>query len=290
MRDCLMQPHDGETSESAPIPHLTIIWEDHHMQIVDFSRSFMTWRIDLLKKPPATVSHKPPSSLNNARVPLDCRCEIVEKASGQLREFLLGVNCKTERVGVERDIWTEPNADFVPVLSSEQFMAIKAFDFAGRQVPFYPPSRGMQPERQIESLNDAFDSVRVDIAWCEGEALESAGQIVAAVLGNETLAARTTIENERYVALIEYPIKTMNASERDDIYQPDTGPVLFPDLSREPGDLMAGFNLAFVAFNCPDWAEFLVRAPTPVNAEVSVHHYSRSVRLDTRNQIIRIPR
>ena len=120
------------------------------MKTVDFSRSSMTWRIDSLKKPPATVSHKPPSTLNNARIPLDCRCEILEKASGQSLEFVLGVNCKTERVGVDRDIWTEPNADFVPVMSREQFMAIKSFDYAGRQVPFYPATRGMQPERQIE--------------------------------------------------------------------------------------------------------------------------------------------
>ena len=260
------------------------------MQTVDFSRSFMTWRIDLLVKPPATVSHEPPSSLNNARIPLDCRCEIREKATGQSQEFVLGVNCKTERVGVERDIWTEPNADFVPIMSRDQFMTLKAFDCAGKQVPFYPPSRGMQPERQVGSVAEAFDSVRIDVAWCEGEVLESAGQIVAAVLDNEVLVARTEIENERYVALIEYPVKSMNASERDDIYQPDTGPVLLPDLSREPADLIAGFDLAFVAFNCPDWAEFLVRVPTAVNDEISVHHYSHSIRLDTRNRIVRVVR
>ena len=260
------------------------------MKTVDFLRSFMTWRIDLLKKPPATVSHKPPSSLNNARIPLDCRCEILEKATGQSQEFVLGVNCKTERVGVDRDIWTEPNADFVPIMSSAHFMALKAFDRAGKQVPFYPPSRGMQPERQVGPLEEMFDSVRIDVTYCDGEILESAGQIVTAVLENEVLVARTEIENDRYVALIEYPAKSMNASERDDIYQPDTGPVLFPDLSREPDDLIAGFELAFVAFNCPDWAEFLVRVPTPISEEVSVHHYSKSVRLNTHNQIIRVTR
>ena len=29
------------------------------MQAIDFSRSFLTFRIDTLKKPPQTVSHKP---------------------------------------------------------------------------------------------------------------------------------------------------------------------------------------------------------------------------------------
>lgn len=257
------------------------------MKTVDFSRSFMTWRIDLLVKPPATASHKPPTSLNNARIPLDCRCEILDRRTGESQEFVLGVNCKTERVGVDRDIWTEPNADFVPIMSRTQFMMLKQFDCAGKQVPLYPPSRGMQPERQVGYVDDAFDSLKIDIHYGAGEALERADQIVAAILSNDVLVARTEIQNERYVAMLEFPVKSVNASERDNIYQPDTGPVLFPELTREPEDLIAGFELAFVAFNTPDWAEFLIRVPTPVNGDVSVHHYSRSVRLDTRNQIVR---
>ena len=258
------------------------------MKTVDFSRSFMTWRIDLLNKPPATASHNPPFTLNNARVPLDCRCEITDKEAGASQEFVLGANCKTERVGVERDIWTEPNADFVPIMSRKQFMLLKTFDQADKQVPLYPPSLGMQPERQVGGIAGAFDSVRIDVCHCEGEVLESTEQIVAAVLKNEVLVAQTVIENARYVALIEYPIKTINANERENSYQPDTGPALLPDLSREPENLIAGFELAFVAFNCPDWAEFLVRVPTPITDEISVHHYSRAVRFDSKNQIIRV--
>ena len=256
------------------------------MQAIDFSRSFMTFRIDLLKKPTITASHKPPFSLNNARIPLDCRCEITEKRTHQSHEFVLGVSCKTERVGVERDIWTEPNADFVPVMSRRQFLSIKTFDRAGKQVMLYPPSLGVQPERQVGETAEAFDSVRIDIAHCEGEALKTAQEIVEAVLNNDRLVARTEIENDRYIALLEYPIKTMNANERENIYQPDTGPVLLPDLSREPADLIAGFELAFVAFNCPTWIECLVRRRTPIAEGISVYHYSQPVRYDARNQII----
>ena len=72
------------------------------------------------------------------------------------------------------------------------------------------------------------------------------------------------------------------------IFQPDTGPILFPDLDREPEDLVAGFELAFVAYNSPDWAEFIVRVPTPLTKEISVYHFSRSVRLDTKTQLFAI--
>ena len=45
-------------------------------------------------------------------------------------------------------------------------------------------------------------------------------------------------------------------------------------------------ELAFVAFNTSSWVEFIVRVPTPLTDEISVHHYSESVRLDSLNQII----
>jgi hypothetical protein len=258
------------------------------MKAIDFSKSFVTFRIDLRKKSPVTVSHKPPFSLNNARIQLDCRCEIAEKKTGRSQEFVLGVSCKTERVAVEKDIWTEPNADFIPIFSRDQFMNVKTFDYAGKQVMLYPPSLGVQPERQVGSVADAFDSVRIDVAWVEGEVLETNEQVVAAILANAPVMARTQIENPRYVAVIDYPVKTMNASERENFFQPDTGPILLPDLTREPADLIAGFELAFAAFNCHTWVEFLVRTPTPIGQGLSVYHYSKSVRMDSQNWIVKL--
>src|SRR5262249_33832279 len=155
-------------------------------------------------------------------------CEISERSSGNSQVFVLGASCKSERVGVERDIWTEPNADFAPIFSRERFLTIKTFDRADRTVSFYPPSRGVQPDRQSGTIADAgFDSIRIDVAECEGEALETPQAIVNAVLSNEPLVGRTVLENERYRAVLDYPVKTINANERDWIYQTDTGPVLF---------------------------------------------------------------
>ena len=258
------------------------------MQAIDFSRSFLTFRIDTLKKPPQTVSHKPPFTLNNARIAIDCRCEMRDKRTGATQEFVLGVNCKTERVGVERDIWTEPNSDFVPVFSRDRFLNIKTFDRAGKQVLLYPPSLGVQPERQTGIVSEAFDSVRIDLAYRDSEVLQTLDQIIEAVLANHPLVARSTIEADRYVAVLDYPVKTINANERERIYQTDTGPLLLPDFPCEPEDLISGFELAFAAFNSPDWIEFLVRAPTPIAEGVSVYHYSRAVRFDATNQIIRL--
>jgi len=257
------------------------------MQAIDFSRSFLTFRIDTLKKPPQTVTHKPPFSLNNARVQIECRCEVTERQTGKVSQFVLGASCKTERVGVDKDIWTEPNADFMPIATESTFLSLKTFERADKGVPLYPPAMGTQPERHIVKVAEALDSLHIDLAWREGEVLATSREIVESVLANEPIVARTEIESERYVAVIDYPVKTMNANERDMIYQTDTGPMLLPDLSADPEQLIGRLSLAFAAFNCPTWAEFIIRDRTPVAQSVSVYHYWRPLRLECSNQILR---
>ena len=252
----------------------------------DFPRSFLTFRIDTHKKPTQTGSHKPPYSLNNARVQIECRLQVTDKKTGEVQNFVLGASCKTERVGVTANIWTEPNADFAPVFSDTQFMHVKTYARVGEGVDRYPPGSGKQPARQIGTISDAFDDVRIDVVECTGTVLRSAEAIVQASLNNTILNARTTLESDRYVAVLEYPIKTMNGNERDDIYQTDTGPNLFPDLSCAPEQMLQRLQFAYSAFNCEDWIEFLVRKPTAVSDDIDVYHYSQPVRCDAVNEVI----
>lgn len=260
------------------------------METIDFARSFITFRIDTLKKPPLTVSHKPPYSLNNARIQIDCRLEVVEKSSGSRQQFFLGANCKTERVGVDRDIWLTPNADFVPIFSADRFLTIKTYARIGleQQVRFYTQG-SIQSDRQTGIVAEAFDNLRLNITTCAGELLETPKQVVDATLSNDRLTACTEFENARYQAVIEYPIKTMNANERANVYQTDTGPVLFPDLTRDWGRLIDGIDLAFSAFNCKSWIELIVRVPTEVASGTQVYHYDKSIRCDeVKNHVIRL--
>ena len=258
------------------------------MNTFDFHRSFFTFRIDTLVKQPLTVTHKPPFSLNNARIPIECRCVVPEKATDQSQSFVLGASCKTERVGVEGDIWLEPNADFCPIFSDDRYLSLKTYSQVGTTMELFPPGSGSQSDRQTGLIDETYDSVKIDMTECEGTPLDSAQEIVEAVLANQNLVARTELENDRYHALIEHPVKTINANERDWIYQTDTGPVLFPDLSVEPDAMLTSLELAYSAFNCPDWIEFIVRRVTPTTSDVSVYHYSDAVRCDSRNQMLRI--
>jgi hypothetical protein len=255
--------------------------------IIDFSHSFLTFRIDSLKKPPSTASHEPPFSLNNARIQIECRCRVTDKHTGKTQTIVMGASCKTERVGVERDIWTEPNADFIPIFSDHHFMHIKTYASTDVDVDLYPQGSGRQSDRQTGLIAEAFDDVRIDVVERPGVALNSAAEVVAATLANQPLVAITTIESDHCTAVIEYPVKTINANERDMIYQTDTGPVLLPDLDCPFDSALTRLELAFAAFNCTAWAEFLVRVPTPVSSGANVYHYAKPVRLDSRNQLFR---
>ena len=177
---------------------------------------------------------------------------------------------------------------FVPIFSERQFLFLKTFDHADKGVKLYPPSLGVQAERQTGLVEEALDSLKIHLPYEEAKVLELPADIVAAVLANQRLAAQTKINDERYETTIVYPIKTMNASERDNIYQTDTGPVLLPDLSREPDELITGFELAFSAFNSPYWIEFISRAKTPVAEGIFVYHYSQPSRRNAENRIIQI--
>ena len=260
------------------------------MRVLEFARSSVTFRIDLDRIPPKTLTHKAPFQLNNARVLLDSRLRVTEKASGTVHTFAQGASCKTERVGAPVDLWLEPNGDFVPIFSDTSFLTIKSFARAGTEADFYPPGSGTQSDRQTGQIDDVFDRVHLDLVEREAEPLDTPTQIVHAVLANEPLVAINRIENKRYVAELEYPVKTINANERDWIYQTDTGPFLYPDLNAQPADLLTGLELAFGAFNAPDWAEFIVRTRTAVGNGIEVYHFSKSLHLDgVQNTLYRLP-
>lgn len=260
------------------------------MPTIDFARSFLTFRIDTLKKPPQTTSHKPPFTLNNARIQLDCVCDITEKSTGRAHRYVLGASCKTERVGVPADIWTVPNADFVPIVSTDRFLNIKTYAWIGQEqiVTLFGLGK-LQPDRQVGNAIEAFDALRIHVEECSGEWLETPQAIIAATYAHHPLTAITEYETELYRVSLTYPVKTFNVNERDNVYQTDTGPVLYPDLTRSPEELIGGFDMAYSAFNCPEWIEFLVRTPTDVPGNARVYHYTKPVRVnETRNRLFRV--
>jgi len=277
-------------SEPVSVPQNNEGAERQAISVCDFQRSFVRWRIDAEKKQALTISHEPPFRVNNVRIPLECRATLIDHATGELTaRYALTASCKTERVNVTGDIWTQPNADLAVIATDGRFLGIKTWDKVDKGVMRYPESLGVQPERQIEEAGEAFDGFSVDIHSRSALEIKTIDEMIEVLSGNGEVVARTTIVQGHLEFVIEYPIKTINFSERDRYYQVDTGPLIFPDFDSADGtDMLKSLRLAYVSHNCPEWAEFIVNVPTPVTEDVSVHHYSKSVRLDVRNQMFRV--
>ena len=258
------------------------------MTVPDFAASFLTFRIDWDLKPSRTSSHKPPFTLNNARIQIESSCKIGDRATGVARSFVLGASCKTEYVGVEKDMWTQPNADFCIILSADSFLILKSWDRNNKGVMRYPASLGEQTERQSGRVSDTYERVSINLRRLSAQRLEGARAIVEATLAGERLVGRCAFNlHDRYDIEIDFPIKTINVNEREWFYQTDTGPVLFPELKAESRSWIDSFRLAYVAFNRADWAEFILQVPTPLSEDISVNHYSLTAGRHADNTIFR---
>jgi hypothetical protein len=87
-------------------------------------------------------------------------------------------------------------------------------------------------------------------------------------------------ENSELRAIIQYPVKTMNIHDQRNLYQVDTGPIAWPDLSKRRDNIVDMLWLAFVVFNANHFADFVIEVPTG-----STHHYSKIVSLQARNTL-----
>ena len=68
------------------------------------------------------------------------------------------------------------------------------------------------------------------------------------------------------------------------IWQVDTGPILFPDLTLQTERLIERFVPAFTIYNRRDYAEFALRHRTSIRGDAASHHYSdiRKLRASSR--------
>jgi sialidase-1 len=219
-----------------------------------------------------------PGPGNSPAFLLESRCRIIDPAAKVTRDYYQCALCKAERTFASEDLFVVPGYDFLPVFSEGEVVVFRRGVTAGdgyREVS-KPKWGGMTP-RIVEG---------------KYQVCADAEQIVTATKECGLLVGQTEIRDEASgrIAILEYPVKTMNVDVAKGVWQSDTGPVLFPDLTVPPEEWSANLKLAYIAANAPDWAEFTVEEPTPIEVgdkEVArVWHNSRSVRLSVRNQIL----
>ncbi len=234
------------------------------MQVCDFARSFVTF---------VTFDRA-----NNARIQVEARCELT--TDGTKEEFLLVASCKSEDTFAEQNLFRVPNYDFCAIFSQDEFRIHRV------GLPYDPDAM------DAGTISDRFQEVNIAVRMVEAELCEDNAAVVAATLANQVVIGRTEVwsKDGKQRATIEYPVKTMNAHEQPPYFQVDTGPILLPDFSSDRPPIQA-FDLAFVAWNVPEWAEFVIQQAVPANPDDPdnsplVGHYSPVRLMDADNQIL----
>jgi hypothetical protein len=245
-------PRPAATSEKRPMPTA----ED----TCDFSRSFITFVL--------------PGGKNNARIQAEARCVILDRKTQKRDDYYLVASCKGEDTYGKGPLFLVPNYDFCMIYSRTEFRIIRVHSNHERDV------------ETVGGIADRFEAVRFQIKDVPCDVLCDNKAVVEATLSGRPLNGRVTIVDptKRYEATIEFPIKTMNVNANEGMFQVDTGPVLLPNWNAEKARWVERFDLAYVAYNGPNQAHFVVQEPTPVVGgdpkSPQVSHYSRTTHQD----------
>ena len=236
------------------------------MTPIDYGRSFLIGR----------------GSVNEVRFWIESRTRVVDERAGTCEEFFQTASCKSENTFHRKDLFKQDNYDYLPIFSAKYGLV------------FRRPAHLSKGYRETRPYLEMFGGY--DLHLVEGASVRELPSNAA--IREETyrfapLVSQTEIRNDDtgLSALIECPVKTMNTRREDDRYQVDTGPIAFPDLSKRPERLVDCLSLAFVAFNTPHFADFVIEAPTavdPANPDLKVHHYSKIVSLPSRNRLFAV--
>ena len=212
---------------------------------------------------------------NEVRFWVESRTRIIDKTSGQSEDYVQVGSCKSEHTFAKDNLLHEDNYDFLPIFGPEWSVVY----------------------RRHANLRDSYREIRRSEEWWNGqqyhlivgsdvEELTSDAAVREATYDSVPIVAQTQVRNEKtgLQAIMEYPVKTMNTNRANDIYQVDTGPVAFPDLSQRHARHVDALSLAFVVFNAPHFADFVLEMPTRVGDE-QVYHYSKVVSLAAVNRL-----
>ena len=215
---------------------------------------------------------------NEVRMWVESRTRITDENSGASEDYIQTGSCKSEEIFVDQELFKQPNYDFMAIYGPQDSILFRRLAHAHEHYK----------SRVLSS--DLFGGQKYRLVeGGEVVELEDGQAICAATYACDPLVAQTEIWNDKtgLRAVIEYPVKSMNTNREQSAYQVDTGPVAFPDLNQGHGCHANAISLAFVAFNAPHFADFVLEVPTRVGGE-EVHHFSQVLSLPARNRLFSV--
>lgn len=224
-----------------------------------------------------------PAAFNAVRFWIESRTTVFDDQSGDATPFYQCASCKSEHTFAEKSLFHKDNYDFLPIFGGGDWLIFRRparLSDRYREVRkaeqiWGTPILKLRPGRHVTELH-SWESIRDTTA----AAIPIVGQTE---IGNSDTGLR---------AIIECPVKTMNVSLENQLYQVDTGPVALPDLSKRYEKPIESLSLAFLAFNTPGFADFVLEQPTPVmdgDRELAkVYHYSGPFSLPAKNRLLAV--
>jgi hypothetical protein len=235
------------------------------LTVLDYGRSFICNTADF----------------NRVRFWVESRTVLID---GETRtEFYQCGSCKSENTFGEKDLFYADNYDFLPILGDGHWLVFR------RTARLNPSYRGIKKVEEVWGpptlkLREAKKVTVLD-TW------EKIRDMTAAAV---PIVSRTELTDDTtgLKAIIEAPVKTLNISIDKSMYQVDTGPLGYPDLSQRFEPRIDCLKLAFVAFNAPHFADFIVEQPTAVvedeQEKCQIHHFSAPFSKPAKNTLLAV--
>jgi hypothetical protein len=221
------------------------------------------------------------AEFNAVRFWVESRTRIIDESANTFTDYYQCGSCKSENTFAERDLFHKDNYDFLPILGKGEWLVFRRTVGESDRYRTVTRTEDLWGD-PILKLQEASQSTELD-TW------EKIRDATAAAI---PIVTQTEIANSEtgLRAVIECPTKTMNVSIEKKLYQVDTGPVAFPDLKERRDSEIDCLSLAFIAFNAPEFADFVVEQLTPVpvsSADPSrVYHYSHPFSVPARNTVL----
>ncbi|RAV16663.1 hypothetical protein [Paenibacillus contaminans] len=220
-------------------------------------------------------------SENQVRLWVESRMRFIDEKSGRVEDYYQCGACKSEATFAEKDLFYEDNFDFIPVFGPEYGIIFNRKAYLN-----------VDTYKQFPKSENMWGGQRYNIReHKQCELLDTNDKIREATHNDLLLIGQTELFNSEtgLRAIIEFPIKTMNIHDKRNMYQVDTGPVLLPDLSNRYDKAVDSISLAYVAFNVPHFADFVVEQPTAIfeggKELCKVYHYSGPISLTASNRL-----
>jgi hypothetical protein len=232
---------------------------------LDYSRSF--------------ICHE--ASFNSVRFWVESRTRLLD--GNDHIDFLQCASCKSEDTFAPENLFYEDNYDFLPIFGGDDLVVFRRY------------SRLTERYKEVARVDEYWGTpiYKFDAA-SEYEELGDWDALYRTAMEGLPIVSQTSIRDEGtgLEAIIECPVKTLNLGPGEKVYQVDTGPVAFPDLTRRHDPPIDSLSLAFIAFNSPTSVDFIVEQPTKVKGEDGkacwIYHYSNPFSLGATNRLLSI--